>query len=167
MAIGEIDPSILISWSWLMPCGWWALYNLLWLCDSDTLINIGLGNNVLATVRWQAITWTYAGNWTFRNKPLWNLNQNTNIFFEENTFQDVVCKMSAILFTSQYDNTLGTTTNIYTKWKPWIFKVNYGIAIYRQVSNIWRILIGIITWFAVHCFSSVHCTQCIVQYNAL
>ena len=23
-----------------------------------------------------------------------------------------------------------------------------------------------ITWFAVHCFSSVHCTQCIVQYNA-
>ena len=24
-----------------------------------------------------------------------------------------------------------------------------------------------ITWFVVHCFSSVHCTQCIVQYNAL
>ena len=23
-----------------------------------------------------------------------------------------------------------------------------------------------ITWFAVHCFSSVHCTQSIVQYNA-
>ena len=24
-----------------------------------------------------------------------------------------------------------------------------------------------ITWFAVHCFSIMHCTQCIVQYNAL
>ena len=24
-----------------------------------------------------------------------------------------------------------------------------------------------ITWFAVHCFSGMHCTQCIVQYNAL
>ena len=23
-----------------------------------------------------------------------------------------------------------------------------------------------ITWLAVHCFSSVHCAQCIVQYNA-
>ena len=28
-------------------------------------------------------------------------------------------------------------------------------------------LTAFITWFAVHCFSSVHCTQCIVQYNAL
>ena len=29
------------------------------------------------------------------------------------------------------------------------------------------ILPNFITWFAVHCFSSVHWTQCIVQYNAL
>ena len=31
----------------------------------------------------------------------------------------------------------------------------------------WDPLINFITWLAVHCFSSVHCTQCVVQYSAL
>ena len=35
--------------------------------------------------------------WTLRNKLKWNLNQNSNIFIEENAFESVVCEMSAIL----------------------------------------------------------------------
>ena len=29
--------------------------------------------------------------------------------------------------------------------------------------ELWSNIISLITWLAVHCFSSVHCTQCIVQ----
>ena len=32
------------------------------------------------------------------NRLQWNLNRNTNIFFHENAFQNVVCRMAAILF---------------------------------------------------------------------
>ena len=35
-------------------------------------------------------------NWTYRNKPQWNFNRNSNIFIEENTFGNVVWEMSAI-----------------------------------------------------------------------
>ena len=38
---------------------------------------------------------------------------------------------------------------------------------YSFVDAMFYALLYFITWFAVHCFSSVHCTQCIVQYNAL
>ena len=40
-------------------------------------------------------------SWTLKNKHhelLWNLNQNTNIFIQENAFEDVICQMCAILF---------------------------------------------------------------------
>ena len=36
-------------------------------------------------------------NWTLRNKLQWNLNRNSNIFIHENTFENVVWKMAAIL----------------------------------------------------------------------
>ena len=36
-------------------------------------------------------------NWTLRNKLQWNLNQNSYIFIQENVFENVVWKMSAIL----------------------------------------------------------------------
>ena len=35
-------------------------------------------------------------NWTLRNKLQWNFNRYSNIFIEEITFENVVCKMSAI-----------------------------------------------------------------------
>ena len=41
-------------------------------------------------------------NQIFMNKFQWNLNQNANIFIQENTFQNVVCKMFAILYRPQY-----------------------------------------------------------------
>ena len=36
-------------------------------------------------------------NWTLWNKLLWNLNRNTKPFIHENAFENVVCKMAAIL----------------------------------------------------------------------
>ena len=39
-------------------------------------------------------------NRTLWNKPQWNLNQNIQLFFQQNAFENVVCKMSAILFQS-------------------------------------------------------------------
>ena len=35
-------------------------------------------------------------DWTLRNKVQWNLNRNWNIFIQENAFENVVWKMSAI-----------------------------------------------------------------------
>ena len=32
-------------------------------------------------------------NWTLGNKLQWNFNRNSNIFIEENTFENVVCEM--------------------------------------------------------------------------
>ena len=36
-------------------------------------------------------------NWTLRNKLLWNLNQNSWIFIQENAVKNVVCEIVAIL----------------------------------------------------------------------
>ena len=33
---------------------------------------------------------------------LWNLKQNTEIFIQGNAFEDIICKISAILFRPQF-----------------------------------------------------------------
>ena len=43
-------------------------------------------------------------NWTVRNKYRCNLNQNKNIFIQENAFENIVCEMTAILSRPQYVN---------------------------------------------------------------
>ena len=45
-------------------------------------------------------------NWTLRNKFQWNSIQNSNIFIEENTFCNVICKMLSILCRPQCVNSL-------------------------------------------------------------
>ena len=40
-------------------------------------------------------------NSNLRNKIQWNLKQNSSIFIHENAFEDVVCRMAAILSQSQ------------------------------------------------------------------
>ena len=37
------------------------------------------------------------GNWTLRNKLHWIFNRNSNIFIQENAFENVVCEMAFIL----------------------------------------------------------------------
>ena len=44
-------------------------------------------------------------NWTPRNKLQWNINENSNIFIQNNAFENAVCKMTAILSWPQCDNT--------------------------------------------------------------
>ena len=36
-------------------------------------------------------------NWTFRNKHQWNFNRNSYIIIQDKAFQNLVCKMSAML----------------------------------------------------------------------
>ena len=43
-------------------------------------------------------------NWTLRNKLQWNFNQNSNIFIQENAFENVICEMTSILSRSQCVN---------------------------------------------------------------
>ena len=50
-------------------------------------------DNDLSPERRQAIIWTNAVNWTLGNKLQWNYSRNSNIFIEENTFENVVCEM--------------------------------------------------------------------------
>ena len=40
--------------------------------------------------------------WTLRNKLPWNLNQNSTILIQENTFENVVCEMAAIFFRGRW-----------------------------------------------------------------
>ena len=43
-------------------------------------------------------------NWTLGNKLQWNFNRNSNIFIEENTFENVVCEMASLLSRPQCVN---------------------------------------------------------------
>ena len=36
-------------------------------------------------------------NWTLRNKPQWNFDQHSYIFIKKNAFENLICKMAAIL----------------------------------------------------------------------
>ena len=38
-----------------------------------------------------------SSSWTLRNKLQWNFNQYSNIFIQENAFENVVCEMASIL----------------------------------------------------------------------
>ena len=44
-------------------------------------------------------------NWTLGNKLQWNFNRNSNIFIEENTFENVVCEMLPISSRPQWKPT--------------------------------------------------------------
>ena len=64
-------------------------------------------DNGLSPGRRQAIIWTNAGIlliWTFRNKLQWNFKRYSDIFVEENAFENVIWKMAAILSRPQCVN---------------------------------------------------------------
>ena len=46
-------------------------------------------------------------NWTLRNKIQWNFNGNTKLFIDENTFENIVCEMAAILSRGRWVNKQG------------------------------------------------------------
>ena len=58
-------------------------------------------DNGLSTVRLQAIAcMVILSTGQLRNVLWWHFNQNSTIFIQENQFEDVICKMAAILFRS-------------------------------------------------------------------
>ena len=71
---------------------------------SDAYIRVGKLNiidsdNGLSPGWRQAIIWAKSWiivNLTLRNKLQWNLNQNSNIFIEENRFENVICKIVSV-----------------------------------------------------------------------
>ena len=74
----------------------------------DKLTIIG-SDNGLAPRRRQAIIWTSSwniANWTLANKLQRHFYWNSNIFIQENAFENVVCQMAAILSRPQCDNWL-------------------------------------------------------------
>ena len=65
------------------------------ICVSKLTI-IASDNGLLLGWR-QAIIWNNAGILSIRNKLQWNFNQNSDIFFQENALESVVCEMVSIL----------------------------------------------------------------------
>ena len=79
----------------------YIILRLLTHCGRVTHICVGNltiidSDNGLSPERRRVIIWTNAAIlliWTLGNKLQWNFNQNSNIFIEENAFENVVCEM--------------------------------------------------------------------------
>ena len=76
----------LTHWGWVRPMG------------VSKLTIIGSDNGLSPDQCWDIV------NWTFGNKLQWNLNRNSYIFTQENTFETVVSKLAAILSWPQCAN---------------------------------------------------------------
>ena len=63
-------------------------------------------------------------NWTLRNKPGWNLIQNTKFFINENASENIVCKMTAILSRARW-------VKMKVPWPfwAWEFHLNFLLAL--------------------------------------
>ena len=76
------------------------------LCGLVTPYGIGglVQVNGMLSVPRQTITWNNADLWSMKSlgRSHWNLNENTNVFMEENAFDDAVCKMSVTSFRPQW-----------------------------------------------------------------
>ena len=101
----------------------------------------------------------------------WCITPNmSSKFCEKNQSFDIILKhpkmmtwcFNYILLTSKYFPMIHVATaTIQNMICIKIYKENRVFAIYHKLGEI--SLVVFITCFAVHCFSSVHCTQCIVQ----
>ena len=56
---------------------------------------IGSDNGLSAPSHYLNQCWNIV-NWTLRNKFQWNCNRNSNIFIQENAFENIVCEMASI-----------------------------------------------------------------------
>ena len=74
-------------------------------------------------------------NQTLENKIKWNLNQNINIFIHKHAFENITCKMTAIL--------LGVGSIIYAFWTDFVHvKLWLGVAAKQT------------TWVSLNCHKS-------------
>ena len=70
-------------------------------------------------------------NWIPRNKLQWNLNQNTKLFIQqENVFEKVVCKMSAILSRERWVNKDNSNTVVSGQCINWCTSNINGVVLF-------------------------------------
>ena len=94
-------------------------------------------------------------DWTLRNQFQWNSNQNTNHCKHWNAFENVVCKITAILPRERFDNGVLIASDQY-----WI-----NVSCYQSRTK--HIPIILIRNFCVMCFYYILCTRssCYIQYQ--
>ena len=103
-------------------------------------------------------------NWTLRNKLQWNSNQNTKLFIHENAFENVVCKMAAIL--SRGEELTHWPPGRYDRiFRSMIFKLivqdstlGTHIRIQQNLSNETSTLVQVMAW--CHQAPSHYLSQC-------
>ena len=82
-------------------------------------------------------------SWTLRNKSQWSLDRNSYIFIEENAFENVVLKMTAILFhlqcvqsrTRELIQLLHCTKEKLQKMHQWEREYHFIVFILRIISS--------------------------------
>ena len=77
---------------------------MVWLMDIHAQIKVNLPckmwpSQYQSNANKLVLTWDHWNiiNWTLRNKPQWNFNQNSYIFIQENAYETVVCKNDGYL----------------------------------------------------------------------
>ena len=60
-------------------------------------------------------------NWTLRNKLQWNLSRNSNIFFQKNALENVVCVIASISSRPQWVNNTWCVRLVYWRGIFYIF----------------------------------------------
>ena len=88
-------------------------------------------NNGLLPERRQAIIWTNAGILLIGLQ--WNINRNSNIFIEENTFENVVCEMLFISYRPQCVNPITDALAIDIHKTCWCVGPTAGICWPRSI----------------------------------
>ena len=75
--------------------------------------------------------------WNLRNKLQWNSNRNSNIFVQENAFENVIWKMAVILYRPQYANQTDPCTIIYLarQWTHTTANIGHQCSIFHLQWN--------------------------------
>ena len=86
-------------------------------------------------------------NWALRNKCQWNFNKNMIMFIQENEFENIVCKMAAILSRPK-----GVKRNCFLNINPVTLKISslcYAINIKTMLCNCWSIWLQWASWHII------------------
>ena len=111
-------------------------YDTKWLTHWGRVTHICVGKLNHHWFKWWLVAWSAPSHYlnqcwnivnsTLRNKLQWNLNRKSNIFIEENTFENVVCEMVSITI-----NTLRPDDTYLHLWfASLLVQVTYAVALH-------------------------------------
>ena len=117
------------------------------------------------------------GHWTHRNKLQWNFNRNSNIFIEENTFENVVCEMASIclglnvlthemptMHGQQHPFSSSVVLGTIIRWIIYRRYLNYDLYFLTCSSKCFTIHKPYTRWMNI---SNIFASQCILLRNRL